>query len=455
MNGNVSANLAAVSRTAPAAGGPPAARAGTPRLPVSPLAAGATIPLAFIATGFAAGAIGTAWLALAPAMLALPHVHPQVVALAHVWLLGCLLTICCGAIYQLLPVLANVPFAGRRQAWTHLALHAAGVALMVPAFASARMGLVAAGGMLVAAGVVLLSVAVARVLRATTRLDPILLAFGAATAWLLVTVAVGVLLAANLHFGWFGVDVLAVLRAHAHLGVGGFFVTLLQGALFRLVPMFTLGELRGTRRVGVALAASQLGLLVLVPALGLGRTRGVLAGAALLAGSFVLTAFELRRVWATRRKRALEPGLRGFFLGLGALGLAALLGTALTATEGNVRAALAYGVLAVIGGVLAAVEGMLCKIVPFLVWMRVYGPRVGRQPTPAAAALGSPRCERAWVVLHAAGALLLAAGAAAGETRLLAAGAWALAAGQISLGASLAQVARHLWRPMILTKANP
>lgn len=425
----------------------------SPRLPSSPLAAGATIPLTFIGVGVSVAVFGTGWLVVAPTTLALPHLHPYVVALAHVWLLGAMLPICFGAVYQLLPVLANTAFRGRALAWLHFAMHLLGVVTMVVAFLIGNMGAVALGGSAVSVGVVLFAVNVTRTLQAAHRLDPILIAFGCATAWLVLTVLAGVLLATNLHTGWWSMDVLALLRAHAHLGVAGFFVTLLQGAMFRLVPMFTLGVVQNLRRIGVALALSQAGLLLLVPALAFDWHAAVLGGASLVLASFILSAIELRRVFATRKKRVLEPGVRGFFAGLILLAVAAISGTVLAATPGDLRAALAYGLLAVLGGVLASIEGMLCKIVPFLVWMRVYGPRVGRQPTPVATALGAVELERLWVPLHIASVMTLTVGALLANEQLLVGGAAIFAAGQCALVTSLVKSARHLWRPV--TTAAP
>lgn len=419
-----------------------------PRLSGSPLAAGATVPLTFIGVGMTAALVGTGWMVAAPTVLALPHLHPHVIALAHVWLLGALLTICFGAVYQLLPVLANTAFRGRTLAWMHLATHVAGVVTMIAAFIAGKMGFVALGGTAVSIGVGMFAVNVTRTLRAANRLDPILVAFGCATGWLILTVLAGVLLAANLHFGWWSMDVLALLRAHAHLGVAGFFVTLLQGAMFRLVPMFTLGTVQKLRGIGIALALSQLGLLVLTPALAFGARPATLVGAALLLMSFALSAFELRRVFGTRKKRILEPGIRGFFVGLALLCVAAAGGTILAAGSGDLRAALSYGVLAVLGGVLASVEGMLCKIVPFLVWMRVYGPRVGRQPTPVATTLGSVAFERGWVALHTVSVTLLAWGALTENHSLLIGGSLGFALAQLALLTSLATAVRHLWRPV-------
>jgi hypothetical protein len=405
------------------------------------------VPLTFIGTGLIGAAAGTLWLAVSPGLLLLPHVHPYVVAFAHAWLLGALLTICCGAVYQLLPVLANTGFQGAPLAWLHLLLHAAGVILMVTGFHSAAMGLVAAGGALVTAGFGLFGVNVAGVLRRAPRLDPILFSFALAAGWLVLTGLAGLLLALDLRFGWWPVDLLALLRAHAHLGVIGFFVTLLQGATFRLVPMFTLSAAPDLAQVRRALWLSQGGLLVLVPSLAWGVIAGEAVGALALLASFILSGRELRRLLATRRKRWLEPGLNGFLAGCLLLGVAALGGMALVFGGADFRVAFAYGLVAVFGGLLACVEGMLCKIVPFLVWMRTYGPRVGRQPTPQATALGLAGCERGWLRCHVAGVALLAIGSAGGFAIALCAGALVFAAGQVLLFASLGAAARHLWWP--------
>lgn len=428
----------------------------------SPIAAGATIPLSFIFAGLFVAVVSTAALVVFPHTLALPHLHMHVVALAHAWLLGALLTICFGAVYQLLPVLANTGFTGRAQAWAHLALHLLGTVAMIAGFLRGDLLLVALGGAAVSIGVALFSANIIRTLRSAPRLDPILLAFAAAAAWLVLTVSAGLLLALNLRFAWWNLDVLALLRAHAHAGVAGFFVTLTQGAMFRLVPMFTLAGPPNLRRVAVALATSQFGLLTLVSALALDATSFALLGAVTLLVSFALSAFELRRILATRKKKLLEPGLRGFFLGLAVLIVSALGGTALAIGLGDLRAALAYGVVAILGGIVAVVQGMLCKIIPFLVWMRVYGPRVGRQRTPVAAALGRAHCERLWLLAHTSGVIVLAIGTVAAQPLTLTVGAIIFAAGQFSLALSLSSAARHLWRadtpqplPTALHRAQP
>ncbi|MBI4627033.1 MAG: hypothetical protein HY736_27895, partial [Verrucomicrobia bacterium] len=52
------------------------------------LAAQGRLPLAFMGLGLAWFDVATAWLVIEPGLLALPHMHPHVVALSHAWVLG-------------------------------------------------------------------------------------------------------------------------------------------------------------------------------------------------------------------------------------------------------------------------------------------------------------------------------------------------------------------------------
>lgn len=94
------------------------------------LVAGGRLPLAFISAGLGAFAVASVTLALNPGVLLLPVIHPYVVALAHLWLPGFLLSVCLGAIYQLMPVVLGTPLMIKNVgAWTHLVLHLVGVTL--------------------------------------------------------------------------------------------------------------------------------------------------------------------------------------------------------------------------------------------------------------------------------------------------------------------------------------
>jgi hypothetical protein len=197
-----------------------------------------------------------------------------------------------------------------------------------------------------------------------------------AASWLLLTVLLGLLLAANRFWGFLPLDPLALLRAHAHLGLVGFFVTLLQGVGFQLVPMFTLGEVRNWRIANLGLALSQGGLLLLASGLAWHLTWIAFPGALAIAAGLGCSGIGLRRALASRKKRALDPGIRAFSYGgmgvfaasLAAVGLV-VPGSPWGSAPGGFGA-MVYAVLGLAGGLLPCIAGMMCKVVPFLTWMR-------------------------------------------------------------------------------------
>lgn len=422
-----------------------------------PLVAGARLPLAFIVSGLLALLVGAVWLAADARVLLLPHVHPSVVALAHLWLPGFLLTVCFGACYQLMPVVLGAPLqTPLGAAWSHLGLHASGVALLVTGFACGNFAVVGLGGFLVSFGIALFAVTVWRTFTAGRRRDAIAWSLPLAATWLAATALIGVTLAIDRRLPFLPVVALDLLRAHAHAGLVGFFVTLLQGATFQLVPMFTLAELKHPSCVTSGLALSQAGLITLVPALACAEPRVITAAALLLGPGILCSGVALAATFRARRRRVLEPGLKAFALGAALLALMTAAGLAFTLVHGaGIRFAVSYGIAAVIGALSFTVLGMLCKIVPFLVWMRTYGPRAGRQPVPLATALGSKPLELSWLAAHATAITGLAAGALLGSAELLTIAAILLLVAVLLFIADMARIARHLFLPATPAPVRP
>ncbi len=418
-----------------------------------PLVAGARLPLAFIVGGLLAFGAGALWLSCFAGESGLPpHFHPRLVALAHLWLPGFLLSVCLGASYQLMPVVLGAPLrAPDKFLWAHAALHLGGVLALVLGLARLRYAWAGLGGLAVSAGALMLFVVTLRAFLASRRRDAAAWSFPLAAGWLLATVLAGVVLALNRGHPFLRLPILDLLRAHAHLGLVGYFTTLLQGVTFQLVPMFTMGEARRPRHALLGLFATQAGLALLGSGLALGLRPLVLVACAVILPSLACTAFAFCATLATRRRRKLEPGLLAFVLGMTLLGAAALLGAVLVMVdippEKLFAAATAYGLVIVVGGLGLTIIGMLGKILPFLVWMKAYGPLVGREPVPVATTLSSKALEHAWLAAHLAGLLGLALGAASSAVWPARIGGVLLAlAAALSL-ANSARVLRHLRRP--------
>jgi hypothetical protein len=432
-----------------------------PMLSGSWLAAQGRLPLAFMGLALVWLAVATTMVVLQPGVLALPHAAPAVVALTHAWVLGFFVTVATGATYQIAPVALGTTLWNERYGWWHFGLHAVSVPGMVFSFLRWDMTLLSHFGSAFALGIVLFAVNTWRTVRRSGQRDIVAWSLVFAASWLLLTVIVGLFLAANRIWQLVAINPLSLLRAHAHLGLVGFFLTLLQGVTFRLLPMFTLADVPDWRSARAGLWLSQTGLLGLAPALAWDAGYVAFGCGCLIPIGLLVSAIALKRTLKTRKKRRLDPGLLAFVAGLCGLGVAAVAGLLLvwpTSPWGSAPGgfnAMIYAVLVFFGGLLPAIAGMLCKIVPFLTWMRAYGPKVGRMPTPAAGALSRPRLEIAAFGLQGLAIVPLVLGVWIENETALRCGAWLLAAGVALFLADMVGVLRHLWSPVTGTAAAP
>lgn len=408
------------------------------------------LPLAFMVLALAWLLAGTALLIRHQSLLLVSHAHPHVVALVHAWVLGFFVTAACGAAYQIAPVALGTSLPNQRYGWWHLGLHTIGVLGMVVMLWRWDLAQIGHFGTLVAIGAGLFTYSIRRIVRTSQHRSLVATSLNAAALWLLLTVLLGLVLAANRFWGFIPLDPLPLLRAHAHAGLAGFFVTLLQGVTFQLIPMFTLGEIQSERLATRGFWISQIALFGLLPSiLFQGNWLSFTLGIVFLGGC-ILTAISLQRTLRTRRKRKLDPGVRAFLLGGLLLLLSAGVGVILVcplfpggSASGGVNGTF-YGTLILFGGLLLCFTGMMGKIIPFLTWLSVYGPHVGHRPTPSAGSLGLPRVERAGQALLfiALGPLLLGIGFE--YSFVLSAGITLLASGVSLVFINLLWVLRHL-----------
>jgi hypothetical protein len=439
-------------RSAGSEGGraPAAARdATTGRGASLPLTGGGWLPLLFIIGGLVAFGLAAAWLAGVTRAGMPPLLHPGLVAAAHLWLPGFLLSVCLGATYQLMPVVMGEPIRLHVSwLWSHAAGHLAGVAALVGGLAVSNYALAGAGGLAVAAGTGVLVLATLRTFRHSRRRDAAAWSFVFAAGWLLCTVLMGVVLAFNRRHGFLPLSTVDLMRAHAHLGLLGYFTSLLQGVTFQLVPMFTMGEARRPRLALTGLIATQAALPILAAGLAWGIRGLTVSGALAATAGLACTASALMATLATRRRRKLEPGIRAFLAGMVLLGVGGVSGLALAlgavGAERLWAAAAGYGLVVVVGGLSLTVLGILAKILPFLVWMKAYGPRVGRAPVPVATALSSRRMEDVWFAVHLIGLAAMLAGALLENRTWTLAGSGLLAAGALVWLGNAARILGHL-----------
>ena len=410
-----------------------ASRAPSPLLPLRFMAVAA---VAFVLAGLA-----LPWLA---GELTGHYYHPHILALTHTLTLGWITLTILGASYQLIPVLLERPVWSERLARWELGLVVLGVVGIVGhAAIGSWPGLVWGAGLL-AAGVGAHVINTALMLRGLTHWS--------FTAWMLVVGFAGLVLT-TLFGAALGLqhlrpflpgDFYARLHAHVHLALLGWVMPVVLGVSARVYPMFLLGPVPGRRTLTIQAAGLTLGTPAVVIGL-LAAPWLTPAGAIAVAAAIVAHVVWLAGLLHASRRPAFDWALR--FLGAGAayLAVAAALGVALAfGVTGGPRRALAYGVLIIGGWASLTIVGMMLKIVPFLVWYRVYAPLAGRTPVPGLADLRWPATEAVTFVALTAGVGTLAVAVWVGDTTAIRAGSTLVLVGALAFGATIVTILHHL-----------
>jgi hypothetical protein len=422
--------------------------------PRAPLPGGAGLtsasspPLALPGSHFAAallfwmlGAAGLVWIApdLAQGMFPLP----RVVAVTHLFTLGWITTSILGALCQLFAVVLGQPIRSTRAAYVTLALHVPGILLFVTGLLTAQRLPLLAGAALFGTGLLLFIGNLALTLARIPRRDLTWWCLAGAGFFLAATVALGITLAGNLHYGYLGGSRLLVLGVHAHIAIAGWVLLVVVGVARHLLPMFLVSHgapLWPAKSSAVLLGA---GVLLLVVGHHMGDVVGYTLPALLVAAGTAAFLVQAALFFRHRKRPRLDAGMRlaaaALVMLAFALGLAPF---ALTRGFGAPRLATAYGVTLVLGLALF-VAGHLYKILPFLVWNHRYGPLIGKCPLPRVADLFDARAANVAAALLALGVFVLIAAVLAGAAPWTRFAAALIAAGAATLTVQMIGVLRR------------
>ncbi|HQR18439.1 MAG TPA: hypothetical protein PK948_08700, partial [Gemmatimonadales bacterium] len=110
-----------------------------------------------------------------------------------------------------------------------------------------------------------------------------------------------------------------------------------------------------------------------------------------------------------------------------------LLGATILAGNDSARSWTAYGLLAIVGWLVLLVVGVLYKILPFLAWLNLFGPRAAQAGAPTQADLTSTMMVRLSLALLAPGVWGLVGGTLLGSRAVVLAGASLYLAGVVAV----------------------
>ncbi len=384
-----------------------------------------SVPVGFLAAG-AAGLFGfgfVTWFA-ADKLVVAPN-HPAVVAAVHLGVLAFLTTAVLGAVHQFGPVVGRRPIRSVMAARLTLVTMVLAAWLLPNGFAHGPEWMIIAGAFLGSFAVLTTAWNLSAPLSSRDGGIPVV-GLRISLAYLVLTVAFGVVYVLNRRAGWFPLLPNRVL-AHAHLGLFGWLGLTYLSVSEKLWPIFLLShrpsDLAGkvaVSAVGSGTLPLALGLLLALPAL-------AWAGGALVLTGLVAHIASL--VGSVRHRRRPLELLHAYLFTSTAFLLAGIvfgLSAAFADVDASIRSML---VAAEVGSLIAwlglAVVGHSHKIVPFISYtaLRAKGVRKHRSGRPL---LFGDLYHKgtAWLTLAmiAPGFAAIVAGTVAGSTGAIAIG---------------------------------
>jgi len=417
-------------------------------------ASSVSVPLSYLvaaAGAFITAAFGVAWLA---PELSGHYYHPRIVALTHTVTLGWITLTIMGASYQLIPIVLERRIWSERLArWQFWILLASITGMVGHFYLGTWRGLLAAAGPL-AVGVAAHLLNVALSLRGSRQWSFTARLVVLGYAGLALTTLFGLLLGADRIRTFLPGQYFGRLHAHFHLALLGWVMPMVLGVAARVYPMFLLAP----EPAGWPARLQFWGLAAGVPAVVVGLLGApvlIVPGALAVALAAAGHALWVARMARHRKRPQLDWGLRFVLTGTVFLLPATILGLgfALGVFSGP-HLGLAYAVLALGGWISLTIVGMMLKIVPFLVWYRVYSPLAGKAPVPTLAQLSWPAGEATAYALLTGAMVLLPIALVMGEVAWIRAAGAVLSLGALAFGASIGHVLRKLIRSVARPAAS-
>lgn len=339
-----------------------------------------SIPFRFFLTAPLFGLVaGLLLLVYGPALF-LTRWSPMTLGLTHLITLGMLAMVMCGALLQMLPVLAGSPvpavvMVGRL---CHLFM-TVGAGLLVFSFISGSNIATVLSLILLGAGVILFFLAVAVALLRVKQVTHTITAMRLAVIAFLFTLLLGLLLGSGvLSQVGFG-HIAPLVNVHLGWGVLGWIGLLLIGISYQVVPMFQVTPeyppLMRRFLAPVLFTALVIWTLLVLAAIfnRVGASIPTLWMFLVLPG-FMLYAVVTLRLQQQRKRRIPDITMKFWRIGMFSILFSSalwILGNLSTVVANSPQYHLLLGVGLIVGAGVSVVNGMLYKIVPFLSWFHL------------------------------------------------------------------------------------
>ena len=327
-------------------------------------------------------------------------IGPSILGLTHMVVLGWITMVIYGALYQLIPVVMEVKLYSEKMTYFSFAALGIGNIVLVSGFwqtytSPTLFSLI--GGLLVVLSIIIFALNVIL----TAKRSPVKTMENnfiiASVFWLLLTVFFGLFILFNNAHHFITVSPLDILKAHAALGIIGWFMMLVMGVASTLLPMFFIVHNLNKKFINASFYFTNIGLLFFIVSSLFNFIPGLNAIAALsiFIGIFLFARYNYD-AYKRRLRKKLDTGMKLSVVSFIYLAISVISGLLLIFVspyfpELMVPFSIIFGFSLLLGFFTSLILGQMYKTLPFIVWLARYQDKVGKFKTPLPADLYSEK----------------------------------------------------------------
>lgn len=340
------------------------------------------------------------------------HFTPYTLAITHTMALGWGTMLIFGASHQLLPVLISGKLHSNFLAYLTFLFTGIGIPLLVYGFYVFNTGwILKSAAVLINCGVIFYMINVLLSIYHSEKNEVHAWFVAAASIWLFSTTFYGLLLVINFTSSLLPRESVTYLSIHAHLGLIGWFLTLVIGVGSRLIPMFLISKYANERNLWWIFAFIN-GSLISFLVFKILNVSPEFYYVSLIMGLIGILLFgnHCRLAYKVRIRKNVDNQMKISLLSVlqmiipVAVMLAVL---ALLPSTKNQNLILLYGFCIFFGWITALIFGMTFKTLPFIIWNKVYQKKAHKGKTPAPKELFNERVYQAMSITYISGFIFM------------------------------------------------
>ncbi|WP_029520728.1 hypothetical protein [Persephonella sp. IF05-L8] len=334
-----------------------------------------------------------------------PFYNLQNAAIVHIQLLGFVMMIIFGALYQLIPVALEVPVFSFKLGYLQFYIYLTGIIIFVISLIYGNLFfLLPVGATFLYLSMSIFIFNFFMSLKNLEKFDITSKFLITANISLLIGISLGIFLSLNFFTGWVS-DIFRLVVTHIIFTLLGFIPMVVMGVSMVLLPMFSLAHKFNDKYINIAFYL----MVIAVFGFGLGflftgSNYILVSGIYLILLGMVFYLLQVYEIYSKRPRRTKDIGMDTMFYSHFILILSIITGLFIPFME---KAIYLFGISLIFGFFPVLIYGSMFKIVPFLTWFHRFSSLVGKKKVPMLADMLPQKIPDVQVVIYSLGFVVL------------------------------------------------